>query len=197
LLYITRRMAAPNISVEEIDMKVIAVASQKGGSGRRPRRSHRGAGRARRRRTSRPRRHRPARQLAAWWNVRQADTPVFARLPISRISPRRSAHARPRHASSRHRHPAGDRRHNRRGHTASPISSSFRRGRARTTCVRPRHRRARRAAGQAAGLRHQRRAHRARITSEAVIALSQHGTLAPSIIPSAPVFAAHDRPAAR
>src|SRR5438128_3053965 len=80
-------MAAPNIWLRRFDMKVIAVASQKGGSGKTTLAGHiavqaerAGDGPVALVDTD------PQGSLAEWWNARQAETPVFAATGVVRLA---------------------------------------------------------------------------------------------------------------
>jgi chromosome partitioning protein len=172
-------------------MKVIAVASQKGGSGKTTLAGHiavqaerAGSGPVALVDTD------PQGSLAAWWNVRQADTPVFAATDIAHLA---EAIRRMRALGMRllviDTPPA----------IVATIAEVVRLSDLVIIPARPSPHDLR-AAGATVELVERLgkplvfvingAAHRARITSEAVIALSQHGTLAPSIIHQRTGFAA-------
>jgi chromosome partitioning protein len=192
LLYIICRLAAPNISPGgDFDMKVIAVASQKGGSGKTTLAGHiavqaerAGAGPVALVDTD------PQGSLAEWWNAREAETPFFVATGITLLA---EGIRRMRALGMRllviDTPPA----------IAATIAEVVQLADLVVIPARPSPHDLR-AAGATVELVERLgkplvfvingAAHRARITSEAVIALSQHGTLAPSIIHQRTGFAA-------
>jgi chromosome partitioning protein len=172
-------------------MKVIAVASQKGGSGKTTLAGHiaveaerRGAGPVALVDTD------PQGSLAEWWNVRQAETPVFVATGIARLAEDlRRLRALGMRLLVIDTPPA----------IAATISEVVRVSDLVIVPARPSPHDLRAAGATVELVERLGRPlvfvingaqPRARITSEAVIALSQHGTLAPSIIHNRTGFAA-------
>ncbi len=172
-------------------MKVIAVASQKGGSGKTTLAGHiaveaerRGAGPVALVDTD------PQGSLAEWWNVRQAETPVFVATGIARLAEDlRRLRALGMRLLVIDTPPA----------IAATISEVVRVSDLVIVPARPSPHDLRAAGATVELVERLGRPlvfaingaqQRARITSEAVIALSQHGTLAPSIIHNRTGFAA-------
>ncbi|MBV9523567.1 MAG: AAA family ATPase [Alphaproteobacteria bacterium] len=172
-------------------MKVIAVASQKGGSGKTTLAGHiavqaerAGAGPVALVDTD------PQGSLAEWWNVRQAETPVFVATGIARLAEDlRRLRALGMRLLVIDTPPA----------IAGTISEVVRVSDLVIVPARPSPHDLRAAGATVELVERLGRplvfvingaAQRARITAEAVIALSQHGTLAPSIIHNRTGFAA-------